>query len=314
MIAGATPSAIVGRQLDDISLAQDARINALLALIHERHGAAVQAVLLYGSYVRGKRDTVLDFYVLLDSYRSAFPRRWHGWANRLLPPNVYHIQAQSAGGPVLAKYATARLDRFEAAVSGDFHSYFWARFAQPCVLVFSRNDAVRARVTAAVVTATKTFITRTLPMLPAQFAIRDLWRTGFSLTYRCELRAEKTGYAQALYDAYGTYLEELTAALVDQGALRVERIGSSGYRSRLSATERFRSRLAWTLRRWQGKPLSFARLVKAVATFNDPVDYVLWKIERHSGVHVEATEQQRRYPLIFGWGLLWRIYRSGGFR
>jgi len=314
MSAGATPPEIVERQLHDTSLEQDPRINALVALIHQRHGAAVQAVLLYGSYVRGKRDTVLDLYALLDSYRGTFPHRWHGWANRLLPPNVYHVQTQSEGRPVLAKYATVRLDCFEAALSGDFHPYFWARFAQPCVLVYSRNAAVSARVTAAMVTATKTFIARTLPMLPAEFAVQDLWRTGFSLTYRCELRAEKAGYALALYDAYSTYLGELTAALAAQGALRARPLSGSSYQSSLSATERFRSRLAWTLRRWQGKPLSVARLAKATATFNDPVEYVLWKIERHSGVRAEATERQRRHPLIFGWGLLWRIYRSGGFR
>ena len=54
--------------------------------------------------------------------------------------------------------------------------------------------------------------------------------------------------------------------------------------------------------------------MKAAFTFNDALDYILWKIERHSGVYVEPTELQRRHPLLFSWGLLWRVYRKGGFR
>ena len=64
----------------------------------------------------------------------------------------------------------------------------------------------------------------------------------------------------------------------------------------------------------QGKFLSAARIIKAALTFEDPLDYLLWKIERHSGVHVEPTSRQRRYPLIFAWGLLWQLYRKGAFR
>jgi hypothetical protein len=56
------------------------------------------------------------------------------------------------------------------------------------------------------------------------------------------------------------------------------------------------------------------RLVKAAGTFDDPLDYLLWKIERHSGIYIAPSERQRRYPLIFAWGLLWRLYRRGAFR
>ena len=42
----------------------------------------------------------------------------------------------------------------------------------------------------------------------------------------------------------------------------------------------------WRLRRMQGKFLSVARLAKAIFTFENGVDYVLWKVKRHSGVHI----------------------------
>ena len=60
--------------------------------------------------------------------------------------------------------------------------------------------------------------------------------------------------------------------------------------------------------------LSVGRLVKGALTFDDALDYILWKVERHSGVRVEASARQHRYPLIFAWPLVWRLYRRGAFR
>ena len=51
----------------------------MLSQIKQRYGQGLLAVLIYGSYLRGKRDTLLDFYVLLDSY-SSVPKAWQGLA------------------------------------------------------------------------------------------------------------------------------------------------------------------------------------------------------------------------------------------
>ena len=70
----------------------------------------------------------------------------------------------------------------------------------------------------------------------------------------------------------------------------------------------------WSRRKLAGKLLSVLRLCKSAFTFDDPVDYALWKVKRHSGVEVTATERQRRYPLIFAWPLVWRLYRQGALK
>ncbi len=106
------------------------------AALVERYGDAVLAVVLYGSWLRGKRDTVLDFYVLLDSY-AALAAPVHGLLNRLLAPTVYAITLKDGTAIATAKYATITLTRFETATADDFHSYFWARFAQPVSIVFA---------------------------------------------------------------------------------------------------------------------------------------------------------------------------------
>jgi hypothetical protein len=55
-------------------------------------------------------------------------------------------------------------------------------------------------------------------------------------------------------------------------------------------------------------------LLKATLTFEGGVDYILWKIERHSGVTVEIEPGLKRRPLLAMWVLSWRLYRKGGFR
>ncbi len=86
------------------------------------------------------------------------------------------------------------------------------------------------------------------------------------------------------------------------------------YRQRVSAGKRLANRCAWKLRSWQGKLLSVLRLLKATLTFEGGVDYILWKIERHSGVTVEVEPRLKRRPLLAMWVLSWRLYRKGGFR
>jgi hypothetical protein len=50
--------------------------------------------------------------------------------------------------------------------------------------------------------------------------------------------------------------------------------------------------------------------MKAVLTFENGVDYIAWKLERHSGRQISVNDRLRRYPLLFGWPLLWRLLRE----
>jgi hypothetical protein len=56
------------------------------------------------------------------------------------------------------------------------------------------------------------------------------------------------------------------------------------------------------------------RLIKATLTFEGGVDYIRWKIERHSGVTVDIEPQLKRHRFIAICVLAWRLYRKGGFR
>lgn len=305
--------ALIEAQLDTHGHGDDPNVLRLLDEIQRRHGRRVAAVLLYGSYLRGKRDTLLDFYVLFDRLEGALPRL-ERWGNQMLPPNVYYLSLPAEDGPALrAKYATMTLDAFAAAM-GDFHSYFWSRFTQPAGMIFARDPACRRRVVAALGAAVQRFAREVAPAMspPGQpFTAAMFWQRGLALTYACELRSESPGAAGTLYRHDAEHFDALLAACAETSGSAVVRSGQ-GYAS--DRLDPHGARRRWALRRLQGKLLSVLRLVKAAATFDDPLDYLLWKIERHSGIYIAPSERQRRHPLVFAWPLLWRLYRRGAFR
>jgi hypothetical protein len=291
----------------------DEQRDGLVQAICARYGAGVCAVLIYGSYLRGVRDTLLDFYVLVDHY-AAMHSRWQAALAWVLSPNVYQVCYGERPNEARAKYALMTLGRFERAMHNDFHSYFWARFAQPSGLLYCRNEATRARVVAAISQAGATFVKRVVPCLPDTFTASELVGTGLSLTYRCELRSEPPAHAAGLFAHNAAYYQSMVASLeisnpaFHPGSAAGQFVNDSG------RAQRRRASVAWWLRRGQGKVLSILRVLKAALTFADGFDYLLWKIGRHSQSVIEPTPRQRKYPLLFGWPLLWQLYRRGSFR
>lgn len=297
---------------------QESGIHPLLDEIRQKHGDALLAILVYGSWLRGKRDTMLDFYVLVEDYRT-LDSRWQGWMCHLLPPNVYHIHHKndnpgSESPDLRAKYALLTLSRFHKAMQHDFHSYFWARFAQPCEILFVRDEASRDILNDALKSAANTFVRRVLPAMGVTFNSADLWTRGLALTYQCELRTESSNRGESIYEFNPGYYDAVTNSFALESASSSKTGPETLYRNPGSGFSRKLSAVTWWVRRVQGKLLSALRLVKAAFTFNEPLEYLLWKIERHSGIYIEPTQRQLKHPLIFAWPLLWKLYRRGAFR
>jgi len=295
-------------------------VRTLIDEILQRHGDAAQGILFYGSCLRSgdEFDGLVDLYLLVDDYRGAFKSRWQAMLNALLPPNVYYLELKFEGQVVRTKYAVLSLADFHKGTSQRwFHSYLWGRFCQPTGLLFAREEAVAELVFKCFGQSVLTFVKRVLPQVSDQFTAQQLWSQGLKLSYSAELRSEKPEKRARLYDAAPQYYEEITRLALDALGGPIENDDYSGtrhYRQQVSAGKRFASRWAWKLRAWQGKLLSIMRLLKATLTFEGGVDYILWKIERHSGVAVEVEPRLKRRPLLAMLVLPWRIYRKGGFR
>lgn len=284
---------------------------AISDALRARHGQCVAATLFYGSCLRpatpdalgpgGTDERLYDFYLIVDDLRAANPNALLALGNRLLPPNVFYLEIPFGGGRLRCKYAVVTLAQFARGCSpAYFHNYFWGRFAQPAAVAFARDADTRRTVQRALASAVLTLVGNTRPLLIDDASPSVLWTRAFLESYRCELRPESSDRAAQIYRADASRYGALAALLP------APRRGSTGARRQAA--------LAWVLRRIVGKTFNVLRLMKAAFTFAGGVDYILWKIERHSGVRPQLTSWQRRHPLLAGPWLALRYYRRGAFR
>lgn len=259
------------RELAQASLARpvDARAAALAARLAARPGVA--AALFYGACLREPdRPGLPDFYLLTDGDAAYHGPGLSALANRLLPPNVYHVRLPAADGAPAqaAKVAVISLPAFEARMRRDsLDTTLWARFAQPAALVAARDAQTAARAAAAVARGLETAAWWADRLAPgAQGAAR--WAGLFGATYGAELRAEGPERVARLLEA----APDLYAAL---DAARPPELPSG--------RELGRARRAWARRRLAGKALNVARLVKAAFTFRGGPGYLADKVMRHAG-------------------------------
>jgi hypothetical protein len=296
---------------------------ALRDALLQQYEGAVDAMLFYGSCLRSgdALDGLVDLYLVVNDYRNAYRKTLPALFNRLLPPNVYYLETEVEGNRVRSKYAVISMQDLENGTSPKwFHSYLWGRFAQPCGLLYSRdNETSRPsrRVQKILAQAVLTFLTRALPALPERLDSAAIWQQGLALSYRAELRVEKPERAVLLYQSWEDHYRALTLLVMDELPFQVKREQDASqllFHIQIPPRTRRLNRLGWLLRRLQGKFISLLRLIKAAFTFQGGADYLIWKLERHTGVPIEATPKMRRHPLIYGWGLMWRLYRRGVFR
>jgi len=302
------------------TIAATAELDRLITELRRRHGETVQAVLFYGSCLRSGNlyDGLVDLYLIVDGYRT-FYRAWlRAFANWLLPPNVFYLQIGDGHQVLRAKYAVVSARDFARGTSPRwFHSYLWGRFTQPVALAYARDTAAGAHVLDCLTHSIVTFLDRVLPRVADSGTLRALWVEGLQLSYHAELRAESGDRTRELVEHHADYYAAVTRAAQPhlRDELRIVPAASGAtYRTRIGAPRRAVARIAWPVRQAQGKLLSLLRLFKALFTFEGGLDYIAWKLERHSGQTVTIPARVRRYPLIFVWGLAWQLYRRGVFR
>lgn len=295
------------------------------AEIQQRHAEVIDAVLFYGSCLRTQQtaDAVLDFYVLVRSYRSFYNRPLLRWLNALLPPNVFYIEVGQGPRTLRAKYAVISTADFERAVTpAVIPAIIWARFCQPAQLVFACSEEVQDRVIHAATQATLTFLSRVIPFfarndLSRSFPLADLWQRGFRETYRTELRTERPETIQALYAASPERYDRvarLGLQFLERQGRCVCRESDGQWAIAGPRRTRWAGRVSWAVRATGAKCLYAVRLFKTALTFDDWLPYVLWKLGRHTGVRVELSERQRRYPLLLGWPVLFKLLRQRALR
>lgn len=283
-----------------------------------RFGEAVTAILLYGSCLRSRdfADGLVDLYVLVDSYANVRTSKIKEQVDAWLPPTVFSINVlASDGSPLRAKCALITLSDFEKGTATWFHGYLWGRFSQPSRLVFSRDEIVSARVHTALANAVVRMMTEALTDQEQVFDSATLWERALTLTYRTELRPERADRPAEIVGYDIRYYASITLA-ARHCVPRLSLLeGQNDRYSQAAAGVRAKpTAVRWQRRRMVGRLLNVLRLIKSFYTFENGLDYVIWKLERHLGEPVTVSPRLRRYPLIFCWPLLWRLMKNRQLR
>ncbi|MEK7824508.1 MAG: hypothetical protein AAB290_05660 [Candidatus Eisenbacteria bacterium] len=288
---------------------------ALAAHLARAFGPATAALIHYGSQAQGSGtgpDSAWDFFVIVDDYTTAYralaatrPRGFSAsraaFLNRLLPPNVLSVTAPDGGVSRLAKCCVLSLRDLDRACSPAPADHFVrARLFQQVQLVWARDQASRERVTAAVVSARARTFAWGRPFLPARFDAAAYVRALLEVSYAAEIRPEDDRRVDALMTSQGGTMvpiyDALLASLAACGRLAREGEGYRDPRPPGVVTRAFaRAWFGWSTTR------ATLRWAKYVALYDDWLEYVVRKVERRSGVALDLTPRERRWPLLFLW-------------
>ena len=289
----------------ELEYQQDDVLLKFVEAIKSEFKDSLVTIIFYGSCRREReyKNALLDFYVIVNSYQKAYKNFWHKLTNKLLPPNVFYLQLNIGAQIYRAKYAVISQSDMSYRVSqSSFHSYFWARFTQPLAYIYADDSAGRDWIIDIQSCAARTFVAKVKPVLNKDFSSQSFWVRGFELTYAAELRAERKGTAAKLYQHNKAFYAGISACL-EAGPRHAD-----GRRPYIICL------LIWKLRILYGKWLSVLRLLKASATFVNGADYIVWKIQKHTGESIQLSQRQKKSPWLFAWPVIIRLYRRGYFR
>ncbi len=296
--------------LAEENVAPNARVTSVCEAIAARHPGRVQAFMYYGSSLRDLDDAekMLDFYVVVDSYRKTHKNPIRALLNRLIPPAVYYYEQEDENGILsTCKYSIISIAEFEKRCSAQaLLSMVWGRFCQPSVMLFPKDSLTAERLMASRETAVKHMAAQIAPLIDAPVTSTQFWAKGFYESYRTELRPESSeGRAAEIVARYGERYERLMTVLYDKP-------DTDGFYI-LPASPSSPTKTKWFLRRLFGKPMTAIRVINSAATFEGGLDYVLRKLKNHSGVTIEPTPFQRKHPVICAPVLGWKLWRKGAF-
>lgn len=298
---------------EELAVPLQTGIDEFAAHIAAQFNGAARAVLFYGSCLRSEQlqGEMLDFYLIVSDYETAYGKGWLAKWNRRLPPNVFPFQHNG----LIAKVAVLSENDFHdlnrpaaSAVS------VWARFAQPSRLAWYSDETARHAAVIAISGAAPTLLNAALAFVEREVDVLDLWQSGFQMTYSAELRAERKDRPSSViafdperYRSFGV------AALYHTNIANELRGG------KILLLPDVDGRIAQEKNRWpglrrRGKLLTIARLAKAAFTYAGGIDYLAWKINRHAGTHIIIRPWQRKWPLLAALFLVPKLLAKGAVR
>lgn len=274
---------------------------------------AVVGVFFYGSclHTGEVKDKILDFYVIVDDYDTAYKKRWLRVAGSLCPPNVFYHEMEVNGQLIRSKYAViCQKDFVKRCGLKPLNCSIWARFCQPATLLLAKDEVTKKELMTAVAEAVESAVCSILPLYPNVPTSMELWAEVFRRTYGAELRSERDQKSLEIYIMDQERYDGITDLVYKKHNLDPDKV----LHKQPPRLPILNAQFHWWLRRINGKTVSLLRLMKASVTFEGGIDYLAWKIKRHSGVELDVKPWMRRFPLVAGLVCFWRMRKLDAFR
>jgi hypothetical protein len=300
------------------------RAAQLAAYLAHAFGESTVAIIHYGSHAQrsdAQPESAHDFFIVVDRYVEAYRSvaaavgasyrpRTAAMLNHILPPNVIAITDSEATPPLQAKCAVLSLREFRRACSARAKDHFvQGRLFQQVQLVWTRDPENRAAVIDALLEARARTFDWGRAYLPPQFDAESYCRVLLETSFAAEIRPEGQERIAALLAAQRDTIVPIYAKLL-QWLVDKRILASHGkvYTDPYAPGPWAKFRAAMYFRR--SKLRATLRWLKYVALYDDWLDYILHKVARRSGVSVELTARERRWPFIFLWPKAIRFLRS----
>jgi hypothetical protein len=283
-------------------------------------------VLFFGSRYLGTSpdgtsacDLFLVVHDYLKFYRLRFPGiRWsHGprflaLLNRILPPNIVSLSGENAGAG--AKCFVMSWEDFDRATRRKSPDHFVkGRLTQDIAVVDAVGEEARWRVEACLHRARESSIDWVPIFLQGggtrPFGVEDYCIRMLQVSYAHEIRPEPEARVREVFAAqrafFGEIYGEILERAVEQGIL-----ARDGGRYRVLSAPGWTIRLGWRAYFRASKLRATLRWLKYTMTFQDWLDYLIRKVERRTGLSVDVTPLERRFPFLLLWPKVFRVLRE----
>jgi hypothetical protein len=332
LAADALPRLIAERALQPSG---DPALEAAVVRLVAAAGESLRALLFFGSRrtraAHADAWSAYDVIVVVDGYLSFYSRAraaglvakrpsWLALLSRVLPPTQVSLRFPDADVRVKASVIDERVLVRETSPRRRDH-FCIGRLFQPTTLLFARDEAARRSALACLASAVRETWAWSRPWLPERIDADAYGRSALHTSMRFELRPEPGGRAEQLWSAqralqapvFEALLLELAAAGELMPAGEAGRAGWSA-RRQVGRLERLRLELYFRL----SMARATLRWFKHMLSFEGWLDYIVHKASRHTGETIQLSERERRYPLVFLWGRVFRhlaaTRRRGGAR
>ena len=289
-------------------------------------GGQVLAVVLYGSQLhRSSPDahSAWDLVVVVDRYppfhramreAGAFrrPPLLMNLMGAILPPYVTAFAPWGDGRP-LAKCLVLRRDQFRRAMGPHSRDHFLkGRLVQHVSTIWAASPEISSSLDEILADARRETLAWTRPFLGGrQFDAVTYTQEMLAVSFAGEVRPESADRVLEVWMAQRDWLVEVYGEVLARAAADgdLEPAGEGVYRFSHPASGWVRmARRGYFFR---SKVRGIARWFKHMVTFNDWQTYIVRKVERRTGLKVDLTEAERRWPLLLLWPKVFKVLREG---